>query len=168
MIKRLQPDKMIHQFSQSCELFFKLCEKSTYQKENKLSSLAHVLAELNYFCLKLIEEKSEYENEQEEQHIKKAERITSDQVRPFISKSFPDLGFYWCILNPNEMTEYPQFGTGDAKDDILDIYKDLKEGDEHYKNGNLGEAFNVWKQSYEIHWGEHLVDLQALIHSLIH
>ena len=95
-------------------------------------------------------------------------RITDDQVRPIISQSFPDLGFYWCILNPNGMNEEPKYGTGDAIDDILDIYKDLKEGYEHYKNSNYGEAVYVWTYSYEIHWGEHLVELQNMLYDLIY
>ncbi len=104
---------MIHQFSQACESFFKLCEESTFKKENKLSSLFHVLAELNFVCLKLMKVESEYENTKEEPFFEEVTRITDDQARPFISNSFPELGFYWCTLNPNKMMEEPDFGTGD-------------------------------------------------------
>lgn len=159
---------MIHQFSQACEKFFKLCEEPSFNKETKNHSLYISLAELNFSCLKLNEVKTEYKNQIEEQNIQQIKRLTDNQVRPFISKSFPDLGFYWSTLNPNEMAKEPEFGTGDAIDDIVDIYKDLKEGFEHYKNGNLGEATYVWTYGYETHWGEHLVELQAMLYDLIY
>jgi hypothetical protein len=66
------------------------------------------------------------------------------------------------------MNEDAQYGTGDAIDDILHIYKNLKEGYEHYNNSNYNEAVYVWTNSYEIHCGEHLVELQDMLYDLIY
>jgi hypothetical protein len=159
---------MIHQFAQTCEKFFKLCEESSFEKEKKNHSLYILLAELNYFCLQMNEIKAKYENQAESKKLQKIKRFTDNQVRPFISKNFSDLGFYWTTLNPNEIPNEPEFGTGDAIDDIVDIYADLKEGFAHYEYSNYDEAVFIWTFGYEAHWGQHLVELQAMLYDLIY
>lgn len=155
---------MIHKLSEACAKYIKLCEQPVENK--KLDLLYQVLAELNYYCLLL--EIDNYENRDVDAEIDDVIRIPDNQSRPFISKHYPELGFYWSVMNPNDVLSDVEIGTGDAIDDLVDIYADLKEGYQHYENGNLNEAAFVWKNGYEIHWRQHLVELQCCLHDLIY
>jgi hypothetical protein len=157
---------MIHKFTKTCEQFFKMCEEPIENSENKLQSLYHLLAKLNYTYLKI--DNSKHYNKNAQNEIQKRQRITKNEARPIICKNFPELGFYWSILNTNEMDNTPQYGTGDAIDDILDIYQEIKKGYEYYQDGNLKEAIESWEKNYKYHWGKHLVDLQKVLYDIIY
>ena len=53
-------------------------------------------------------------------------------------------------------------------DDFTDMYFDLKHGlqllDQHPENPVF--AANLWRQSYYLHWGEHLVDAEGWLHAV--
>ena len=44
---------------------------------------------------------------------------------------------------------------GELHDDVVDIYKDLKEGLFVHENSSPAEAERYWRQSFRYHWGEH-------------
>jgi hypothetical protein len=53
-------------------------------------------------------------------------------------------------------------------DDFTDMYFDLKHGlqllDQYPENPAF--AANLWRQSYYLHWGEHLVDAEGWLHAV--
>jgi hypothetical protein len=51
-------------------------------------------------------------------------------------------------------------------DDILDIYKDVKNGIILYEKNDHIEAVSEWKSSFDIHWGNHAVDAIRALHSV--
>src|SRR5688500_17143692 len=48
-------------------------------------------------------------------------RLTRAELAP----RFRELGFYWVVLEPLRFDSGPEFGTGDAMDDLLDTYSDV-------------------------------------------
>ena len=58
-------------------------------------------------------------------------------------------------------------GTGDAIDDLVDIYKELWEGRDLYQRGFVVDAIWHWSWSYRNHWAAHLMDLQRCLHEVM-
>ena len=56
---------------------------------------------------------------------------------------------------------------GSLSDDILDIYKDVKEGLVLYEKGEELEALWQLKFSFHSHWMTHALDAMKTIHSLL-
>jgi hypothetical protein len=59
---------------------------------------------------------------------------------------------------------------GDLLDNLLDIYKDLKESILLYDNSKsteLGNAVWTFKWNFENHWGDHCINAIYAIHYLI-
>ncbi|MGD0967843.1 MAG: DUF5063 domain-containing protein [Candidatus Aquilonibacter sp.] len=52
-------------------------------------------------------------------------------------------------------------------DDVGDIYADLLDGILLYEKGQFGDALWEWQFSYWTHWGSHLVQAQAAVHSYL-
>lgn len=81
-----------------------------------------------------------------------------------VYKRFGALPFnnYSGFLSPANLEEEGPV-TGDLADDLADIYRDLKEGQELYKTGHITEALWQWNRSFNTHWGRHASSaLQAL------
>lgn len=77
-----------------------------------------------------------------------------------IAKNFPDLGMYNipnCISYNLASTEII---IGDATDDLLDIYMDLKETMWRFRNTSKEDALYKFNWSYKNHFGVHLKNLQ--------
>lgn len=152
---------MNKQFISAAETFFTLNEEGKGIK-NKLNRLYSCLADLNCHALKLSNATPTSEVDYQ------PTRLKDEEIRPSICQSFTELGFYWGCLNPNEMEKDPSFGTGDAIDDLVDIYKELKAGYDLYKAGHEELATSHWCESYKLHWGEHLVALQVILYDMIY
>jgi Domain of unknown function (DUF5063) len=74
---------------------------------------------------------------------------------------FP-LQYYREVFAPCERNEAPPV-TGDAHDDLADIYGDLWHGLLALDRGDGNYAFQYWRESYFIHWGHHA---SALIYAV--
>jgi hypothetical protein len=67
-----------------------------------------------------------------------------------------------------------EFDTGDGQsgmsgslaDDLTDIYFDLQRGLELLESAWPQDAVQVWKSSYRLHWGQHLVDAERHLYAL--
>ena len=59
-----------------------------------------------------------------------------------------------------------QHMSGSLADDLTDIYFDLKHGLELLKEAWPQQAAALWKSSYRLHWGQHLVDAERHLYSL--
>ena len=81
--------------------------------------------------------------------------------------SLPKINFeqyenYWEVFNPFHLEE-PVCGS--LTDDILDIYKDVKEGIFLYEQNEQIEAIWHCKFHFKAHWGSHAVDVIRALHS---
>ncbi len=56
--------------------------------------------------------------------------------------------------------------SGSLADDFTDIYFDLKRGLELAQRGGLERALADWKASFQLHWGQHLVDAERQLYAL--
>jgi len=75
---------------------------------------------------------------------------------------FLNLPGYWDIFDPlTSEADQPVYNS--LKDDLHDIYRDLKQGLISFEKGEVQNALWHWKFNFEIHWGEHAVGaLRAL------
>jgi hypothetical protein len=70
-------------------------------------------------------------------------------------KVFP-LQYYWEVFHA--VSEQPgETVCGDVVDDLVDIYKDVKEGLVLYASGDLPLAVWHWRTTWGFHWGRHVV-----------
>ena len=75
---------------------------------------------------------------------------------------FDEYDHYWKVFNRYHLEE--PVGAS-LSDDILDIYKDVKNGIILYEKNKYSEAIWEWKFNFEIHWGNHAVDAIRVLHS---
>lgn len=72
---------------------------------------------------------------------------------------------YWKVFDPYNLEEPVSMS---LIDDILDIYKDVKEGILLYERSEQIEAIWHWKFQFEIHWGRHAINAICALHSAIY
>jgi len=56
--------------------------------------------------------------------------------------------------------------TGSLADDLTDIYFDLREGLNWVARADPDHAASVWRHSYRVHWGQHLVDANRHLYTI--
>jgi hypothetical protein len=76
--------------------------------------------------------------------------------------NFKQYDHYWEVFNPYYLDE--PIGTS-LSDDVLDIYKDVKQGLVLYEKKQHLEAIWHWKFTFEVHWGSHAVNAIRALHS---
>ena len=54
----------------------------------------------------------------------------------------------------------------DLKDDLADIACDLQDGIAAYDSGLVGKAAFIWRDGFEFHWGNHVVDAIRVLHAM--
>ena len=88
----------------------------------------------------------------------------SHEMWKAVSTRFSDLPIdgYWDVFDPLIKDE-PVFNT--LRDDLSDIYRDLKEGLLLYGDGKIEEAIWEWRFNFTIHWGAHLTGAQRVINA---
>ena len=73
---------------------------------------------------------------------------------------FEQHDLYWEVFDPY-VDEAPV--AGDLSDDVIDIYREVREALTRYDTGNTKDATWSWRFGFEGHWGDHAVDaLRAL------
>lgn len=70
---------------------------------------------------------------------------------------------YWEVFDPFEFEEPV---CGDLRDDLQDIYDDLRTGIREYEAGRKNNAIWDWKFGVDNHWGQHAVDAIRALHSI--
>ena len=90
--------------------------------------------------------------------------VSIEQKRAVIERlgKFP-FHLYWQIFQPNtEASEEPVYG--DIRDDLVDIYGDVKEG--LLALDAVSEPFAVfqWRTSFGFHWGRHATSALHALH----
>lgn len=70
---------------------------------------------------------------------------------------------YWTVFEPYTFEEPVR---GSLTDDLIDIYKDLKQGVLLYQRDEQLEAIWHWKFHYEYHWGRHALNAMRALHTI--
>lgn len=100
-------------------------------------------------------------------HLPDIESESEEAVDVFLTVPQINLGQYndyWEVFNPYQLEEPVRTS---LTDDILDIYKDVKQGIILYEKNDISEAIWEWKFTFTIHWGSHSVDAIRVLHSAI-
>lgn len=145
------PNDAINAFIQSAENSCSTIDNfESNQDDNMLKTLLISLIELYSKALHIPE--VEPENTQ-----------VSD-IKVFVPKiNLRQHDHYWEVFNPYTLDEPIR---ASLTDDILDIYRDVKEGLTLYEKKQHLEAVWKWKFSFEVHWGSHAVDAIRALHSV--
>ncbi len=72
---------------------------------------------------------------------------------------------YWLEFDADN-TISPRHMSGSLADDLTDIYFDLKPGLELLRKVRLERVLRFWQTSFELHWGQHLVDAERHLYAL--
>lgn len=70
---------------------------------------------------------------------------------------------YSCVEPGAEDAE--DLGVGDLHDDLADIWRDVREGLEHWRAGRPGDALFHWHSLFRVHWGAHAADALRELHA---
>lgn len=94
--------------------------------------------------------------------------IDIDQRFELFSRLRTELGehdSYWLEYD-NGNAIHPQHMSGSLADDVTDIYFDLKPGLEMLSRVKPDKVLRYWRRSFELHWGQHLVDAERHLYAL--
>ena len=87
----------------------------------------------------------------------------------FIGERVP-FSYYWVVLNPVDIKNVAEIGTGDLIDDLGDIYRDLRRALIIFETDDIAAKENaIWKFKFDFdfHWNQHCIDaLSAIQHYL--
>lgn len=86
--------------------------------------------------------------------------------RPRVAQAFPDFGYYNFVRPEVPSGAAIQSGVNDAVDDLAEILADVSGALDH--EGQFGWERAAWeaRESYETHFGSHLVDLRSYVYRL--
>jgi hypothetical protein len=88
-------------------------------------------------------------------------------LRKRVEEAFPDYGYYNQVGDLRERIADTELMVGDAIDDIVDIYGDLREVQWRWENNSPDDGLWSFKHDYGFHWGWHLRDLQRYVHDVV-
>lgn len=87
-------------------------------------------------------------------------RMDYQKDRRLVTERFPDFGYYNVVVDVVERPGQTEFGTGDAIDDIADIYADMKNVQWRWDRNGPDDALWYFCDMYGFHWKRHLRNLQ--------
>jgi hypothetical protein len=85
--------------------------------------------------------------------------------RPLVVRAFPEFGYY-NFVRPDVPTGAVEPGINDAVDDLDGILADVSHALEHESQFGWERAAWEARESYEAHFGSHLVDLRSYVYRL--
>ena len=89
-------------------------------------------------------------------------------VRDVMGARFPDLGLYWTVLDPIiRPGRDAVIATGDAIDDLLDIYQEIIEVKWLFDQHGQDEALAGLKFRYQRHLYMHVLPLRVYLEEMI-
>lgn len=71
---------------------------------------------------------------------------------------------YLEIFDPLELEHQEEPVIGSLRDDVLDIYMDVRQGLALYRAGRGADAVWHWRFNFAIHWGEHATDAMRVLY----
>lgn len=151
----------------------------SYELRPFVEKISQTLAALYAAALELPEEeedKGEEEDTEEELDIETdltpEERASEDASHEKWQELYGRLNHYFgeenaftIYVDPYEAQDEPV--TSELGDCLADIYVDLQEGLDLYREGNLEEAIWEWRFNFLIHWGIHLTEALYAMHWLM-
>src|SRR5579859_4570978 len=88
-----------------------------------------------------------------------------EELRKMVSTRFPSFGFYNIAEHVAEKVGESGTMVGDAIDDVADIARDLSDVKWRWENNGPDDGLWEFRFSFEIHWSQHLRELQLyLVH----
>jgi hypothetical protein len=147
------------EIKQTIDDFLSLIEKgcgSTEENEAKLKLLLDKLALAQYFVTYKFDKK-DYAD---------APRKTDAELRKMVTVQFPNYGYYNVAEDVTTKIGESNAIVGDAIDDIADIAKELYETKWRWDNNSPEDSLWHFKNNFEMHWGEHLRELQIYLLNL--
>lgn len=153
-------NKTLTDFSSTVRDFCSWVESAPASEIDEAKKAMKLLAALYHQALNLSASDTEEDIE--------AERISDDEWK----KVYKRLGalpfnYYISVFNPSKMDEEKSQTMGDLADDLADIYRDLKAGQDLYNKGHANEAAWEWKLHFNIHWGRHATSALHALHAYI-
>jgi hypothetical protein len=147
----------VTEFAELAQGYCTWCEGQSLGSDPELQA-AHWLARL--YAAALVLPQAQSENEDGLPELPEAE---SARARLNLA---PFLGWYYreCFDPDPLLNEAPCMG--DLGDDLLDIYKDIKEGLVLFDAGDANEALWHWSFLHKIHWGRHAVGALFALHCM--
>ena len=100
----------------------------------------------------------------DENDYKVPKRMDYTQIREMLQTKFPDFGYYNVPEDLIGDLAVTKIMVGDAMDDIVDIYIELKDVQWMWYNTSIDNALWYFENNYICHWGVHLRDLQRYIY----
>ena len=115
------------------------------------------LAWISHFIGKVPDDENEYPKSPNRDYSK---------WREIVAENFPKFGFYNIPSTISVKIGEAELHTGDAIDDLADIANELT--DFIWRWGNNSENNALWslRYSYEIHWSNHLRNLQMYLNAI--
>ena len=98
------------------------------------------------------------------------ESAIEDSVMKALLKSIGNrvpISYYWVVLNPVDINNSAETGTGDLIDDLGDIYRDLKCALIVFDiEDSTAKENAIWtfKFDFDYHWKEHCIEALSAIH----
>lgn len=136
--------------------FLALVEKgcgSIEENETKLKLLLDKLALAQHFAAYKFDEKVYTE----------APSNTEKDLPKLVATRFPKYGYYNVVADVTTKIAETEVNAGDAIDDITDIARDLFETKWRWENNSNDNGLWHFKNSFEIHWAQHLRELQIYL-----
>ena len=81
-----------------------------------------------------------------------------------MTRHFSNYGFYSTVLDINDPAKTDNLAAGDPLDDLVDIAIDLSEVLNITKKYGEAAGQYAFVESYRMHWGFHLRQLQVYLH----
>ena len=91
-------------------------------------------------------------------------RLDYQSTYKVLTEHFPDYNYYNTVLDINDLTKTDNLAAGDSLDDLVDIAVDLSEVLNIVQKYGEAAGQYAFVDSYRIHWGFHLRQLQIYLH----
>ncbi|MCK6439876.1 MAG: DUF5063 domain-containing protein [Planctomycetes bacterium] len=132
-------------------------EKEEFNKQllQRLAALFHAGSHLLYL-----------DSGEDEPEIDFVPKEAIQKLTEGLKASKLDMDCYWVSLDPLKFdSEKVETGCGSLFDDLLDIYRDVKQGILMYEHGcDPRNAYWEWAFGFQSHWGRHAAEAIFALH----
>ena len=152
--------------SQSVDYFVSIAEKfQNWVKEEPLAKekeavlALDVLSGLYAGAVQIMR----LEVEREEPEASESHVVSMDEWKDVYDRLNNMPFAYYCELeSPHDSNTEGSYT--DFIEDLADIYQDVTEGLNIYREGHTGQALSHWQMTFEFHWGRHALSAMKALH----
>ena len=130
--------------------------------EGEESSTDTLIAALDKLAMSLHELVIEFD----ESEYEEPPDLNYADIRTVVEKKFPELGLYNTAEHVSIDIGDSKLIVGEAVDDLADIIGDMLEVSWRFENTSEMDAMWHFENSFTLHWGRHLRDLQHYLFNL--